>query len=204
MAIPVSATGIRTIDAIIQGSKWDRLHLTYSSPDGVNVFGQPGIYGTPPFADYDYGEIRNFHQANMNLRVFAESALLDEIATFTNLTFSWPDPANYPVSDYKADIRWAHAGKIIDAHFQDFGENRTAMGMFPDMPNGGDIWFKPGSEYANPKPGNYAGATVLHEIGHTLGLKHPHDDFTGTGVVMPKKYHSVEYTIMSYRSYVGA
>ncbi|MDZ5696416.1 M10 family metallopeptidase C-terminal domain-containing protein [Chelativorans sp. M5D2P16] len=47
--------------------------------------------------------------------------------------------------------------------------------------------------------GNYAFETFMHEMGHAMGLKHPHE-----GNPMPYGQHSVEYSVMSYRSYVGA
>lgn len=40
---------------------------------------------------------------------------------------------------------------------------------------GGDVWFGVQYDYRNALPGNYAYATMLHEIGHALGLKHPHE-----------------------------
>jgi len=51
--------------------------------------------------------------------------------------------------------------------------------------------------------GNYAYLTFIHEIGHSLGLKHPHEAEGAFGA-MPKANDTVEYTVMSYRSYVGA
>ncbi len=40
---------------------------------------------------------------------------------------------------------------------------------------------------------------LLHEIGHALGLDHAHEGDT----VMPASRDSMEYTVMSYRSYAG-
>ncbi len=57
--------------------------------------------------------------------------------------------------------------------------------------------------YDNPVKGNYAYLTIIHETGHTLGLKHPHD-MSGSFGTMPLDHNSLEYSVMSYRSYIGA
>ncbi|NKM26348.1 M10 family metallopeptidase C-terminal domain-containing protein, partial [Rhizobium laguerreae] len=69
---------------------------------------------------------------------------------------------------------------------------------------GGDVWF--GTRYAGteddyrfPRFGNYAGHTLAHELGHALGLKHAHEG----GTVVPSAYDSLEYTIMTYHTFIG-
>ena len=81
----------------------------------------------------------------------------------------------------------------------------TAFGYYPSTSAaGGDAWFNNSSNYYdNPAKGNYGGLTIIHEIGHTLGLKHPQDTIGSFGP-MPADRDSLEYTVMSYKSYVGS
>jgi serralysin len=57
--------------------------------------------------------------------------------------------------------------------------------------------------YDSPVKGNYAYFTLLHEVGHALGLKHAHEQ-EGVFKALPSNHDSMEYTVMSYCSYVGA
>ena len=62
------------------------------------------------------------------------------------------------------------------------------------------MWFNK-SDYNDPVVGYYAYYTFLHEIGHTLGLEHPHEN--NDNDVMSLSVDALKYSIMSYRDYVG-
>lgn len=87
----------------------------------------------------------------------------------------------------------------------------TAYSQFPiARADAGDTMIGP-NVYSNSSisekralPGSYHYATILHETGHALGLKHPHEfgrtnSFPGLNI----NYDFLEYTVMSYRSYLG-
>jgi serralysin len=79
-----------------------------------------------------------------------------------------------------------------------------------DDERAGDVWFdlETGplallSAPQAPLAGGYAWHTVLHEIGHALGLKHGHEGEGQNVAALPEAADTMEFTIMTYRSYAG-
>lgn len=79
------------------------------------------------------------------------------------------------------------------------------VGVADDDPaNDGDLELGIGHSWANgvsvdqAQAGDAHWQHMLHETGHALGLKHPHDTFFPSGV-MPDEFDHYEYTVMSYR-----
>lgn len=103
-----------------------------------------------------------------------------------------------------ADILFAYAsdnatqaGDIRFSRTWDTSLNNTAFARAPEPTTfAGDIWLQPGTA-RDPQPGSHAYFAYLHEIGHALGLLHPHE------AGMPAELDSLEYTVMSYRAWVG-
>jgi serralysin len=80
-------------------------------------------------------------------------------------------------------------------------ENPNAYAGYPGVgADRGDVWFVGAGR--NPVAGNFDHIIALHELGHALGLKHGHEDL-GPRPPLPLAYDAMEYTVMTYRSYLG-
>jgi serralysin len=164
------------VDALLGDYKWAMNSFTYSFPASSSYYG--GGYG--------WGENTNNFAAFSASQQAAIRTALNHYGSVANLTFT--EVAE--TSTQHADLRFAMSD----------GPS-TAWAYFPTTyAEGGDSWFNKSSGYYNtPVKGNYAYLTFLHEIGHSLGLEHAHEHY-----VMPQDRDSMEYTVMSYRSFVGA
>lgn len=69
------------------------------------------------------------------------------------------------------------------------------------MSQAGDIWLSP--ETTDFTVGTQGYLTLMHEIGHALGLKHPFEATSVNSNVLTGAEDSTQYTIMSYTDYTG-
>lgn len=186
------ASGDARVDGLLSGFAWSGAGaVTFAFPDS------PGDYES----FYGAGEpTRGFVQAGSALREAVRKILLGEAAG----TAAGPGSpgasvlglTNLAIAESGQDA-WADIRLALSA------APSTAWAYYPNGREGGDVWFGSRHDFANLRLGTWHFATVIHELGHALGLKHPHEASNGFGA-LAAEWDSLEFTVMSYRSRVGA
>lgn len=168
-ATSVPYSGNPDIDGILTGVRWADPRLTFS-------FAAAGA-SVDPWAGVKVQTLSDVQQD-------AIRAVLKMAANISGLTFT-----------EVADTRSSQG----TMRFGESATEVTASGYYPgSSTSSGDAWFNL-VDYNAPRLGSYAFLTMMHEIGHTLGLDHGHDG----RYALPSNHDSLEYSVMTYRSYAG-
>ena len=173
------------IEALIGSAPWPDPN---SSQPGTNLtFAFPN---SP--ADYPAGipETANNFEAFNAIQRTATTQILQQISHVADLTFT----QLFDNQESGATLRYAMSD-----------EPEVAYAYLPGGDLGGTAWFRNSPiegrttpAFDNPVAGGYAWMSIIHETGHALGLKHGHE-FPAVSF----NRDSVEFTVMTYRSYVG-
>ena len=168
----------------------------YSSLLGVAKtfnFGFPDTI--PDYASDDPEDSNNWESFNAAQRIFTRS-VFEYIASIVDITFT-------EVTTIDAVNTFSFANNSQD--------NSGAYGKYPSSSSSGsdvyvDIEWDDGSAKTGslqPRQSEYAAYLWMHEIGHSLGLKHPFDEANVSGDVGPPPYlqeneDRADWTVMSY------
>lgn len=168
------------VNGILSGSAWDIAGgdtLTFSFPSKGAFYGS-GYGSNEPASGFTA-----FTGAQKEVVRFA----LDLISQYTGINFQEIKETD----SAHATLRFA--GSSVPS---------TSWAYYPaGSTEAGDVWLGNIKDQAPTKAG-YAFDTILHEIGHTMGLKHGQQD-DGVHGVLPDDHNSTEWSLMSYHSFVG-
>ncbi len=167
------------IDGILWNAKWASTTITYSFPTSASFYGNG--YGS-------LNETASGFEALDSSQIAAVEKLMGEIESFTGLNFVRMTETSFN----HATLRFGMTNNTEGAH-----------AYVPDTTNeAGDAWFRNDPLFDNPTLGGDAyNEGFMHELGHTLGLGHGHEN-NGYGA-LPYFKDSNEYSVMTYRDYIG-
>ena len=192
--VSVARSGNQLIDGQLSGVRWNGA-ITYSDPDSASDY-QSG-YNSDSNNNGISAQNEGFSQLSAQQLRAMHFAL-------NQATYNQPAGAGgYSVEGFtNLDIDYVGGGSgaatIRVANSSDPG---TSYAYYPSASiYGGDSFI--GTSARTPTIGNYSWYTTLHELGHSLGLAHGHTG--GAYGALPSNVDSMEYSIMTYRSYIGA
>jgi len=207
-----SPTGNAGLDALLQGSRWGpvalsgSLNISYSFPAGGSSWSTDinSGYGSSSGSEEPWN---NFHaltatdQAQVR-KIFAM------ISTFTKLTFTELTESSTLVGD----VRLAYSGAVSNsaaAHaYGPSGSYNTSTLEGSSYAYAGDVWIN-SDDYGSfaPTAGTYDYLTLIHEIGHALGLKHTfetdYDIYNHPFNAITPSLDSYDFSVMSYSAVAG-
>ena len=166
-------TGAQDLRGTLGPSKWITPKLYYSFPSSASDYGS---------GYSDYAIYFNLEELTSSQKSVVNYAL-EKISEFSNLVFSNVSPS----SPLKPQLRFAQS---------DYPD--TSYAYYPNnVSTGGDTFYGP-SVNDNINPGSYSWHTILHELGHQLGLKHGHESSTFGASTFSRD--SQDFSLMTYRN----
>lgn len=195
LATTTTGSGDNRIESLRSGYKWGSSSLTYSFFNGGSYYGNES--SPSPVSDAVKANVRYIFE-----NIFAPAINM----TFTEVADT---ASSYGVMRFLASASAAYAY----ARYPTAGD--TNVGTFIDVV--GDVVLNPSNDVIGGDfnsrnnsfqsgPGSHGFLSIVHEIGHALGLKHPHEaeSSPGSSVILPTGEDNYENTVMTYQFLNGS
>lgn len=195
-------SGNKNVDAVLIGSQWNS-----------------GIYQS-----FFYSFYSSAAQYGAGYDIDAQVAGTQAITGFSQFNAAQQAGARYAmalISGYtNANFTEVAGGSYADFRFGNSTYPGSAFANFPSsLAQAGDMWFNLSQPfYSTAGIGNWGLATIMHELGHSLGLKHGHDDYTALNLqsyltspgarfgsqAIDSNLDGQPYSLMTYRGAIGS
>ncbi|MFS8182615.1 M10 family metallopeptidase C-terminal domain-containing protein [Pseudovibrio denitrificans] len=188
-------TGDNNIDGLISGGVW-------YDPDSLTPWHTEISYSFPQSSfDFQSHMSLNDIAAKNNFVAFGNA----QQATMRDVFDGFEDIAQITFTKVNSNEQ----ANIVIAGTTNSDATPTASS---ELPAGNDVnqWYNANKYDLAPKLGSYTWHTLIHETGHSLGLAHGHEvdrdspaDEPVPGKAMNTNRDSMEFSIMTYRSYIN-
>jgi|GEM_PF-6215177 len=190
-------------------------------PPGVGVLAEPQAAVTTPSGDYRIDALLSGYYLSGTSVTYS----FYESGVFGGSYYGSETGVGEVSEAVKANARQIMAwyGSIMDVEFTEVAETPTAIGIIRFMvsdappyaysyfPQGTSMFYVASDVHLNPAydrlgdlngfrhpPGMHGYASLVHEIGHALGLKHPFEPLGSRTTVLPTAEDNSTNSVMSY------
>ena len=190
----VGASGNPSIDGIVQGTAWTATTLDFSVPTSA------------AYEASDSEAAQGFRSVSPAQHAVADCTLTGATSVSGYASTSLGAVASFTNEAFTDTGTGAASIMLASSSVPATSETYTPSGAVQS----GDVWFgqafdgSPTLDLRNPVRGNYAYFSIVHELGHALGLKHGNEAGGVANETLPAATDDVEYSLMTYASYVGS
>jgi serralysin len=192
--LSTTVSGVNSVDSLVSDVQW-----------ASNFNGSTALTYSFPWADTStatWASNPNYSDLNEPSSAFAltpvqQQAARDALATWSNV-------ANIAFTEIVET-----SGNVGDFRFAWTNVSQPDAAAWAYLPNnyfatGGDVWLSSTSSIGQAgvswQSGDFAFQTLVHEMGHALGLKHPFGD----APKLPTATDTAQYSVMSYTPHPNA
>jgi Ca2+-binding RTX toxin-like protein len=207
-------TSWQLVDSMLKNNRWNlstSTAVTFSFPNLITQYpADLATYATG--TNLVGGTVSHFEQATAALQDTARSVLRNQFAAVSSVVFL-ERPAATAQNYYTSAADNQQGGVDISIGMADLTSGGYAL-QPGSLTRAGDVWFDSWTDAGARSTrfdvitlGDNDYRVVMHEIGHALGLRHPHEGNVGSDLaptlVLPSNRDFMDYSLMSYRMYEG-